>query len=62
MQPWLHLIQQNYTFDFEILVDDANELLVQQISMEICMIEICKYLNGLSWYNGHHIQTNKKYL
>ena len=38
----------NYTPDFEILVEDANEKLVLQKCIEICMIEIYKYLNGLS--------------
>ena len=56
------LIQQNYVSGFEMLTEDANEKLIPQKCIEICMIEVYKYLNGLSWYYEHHFQTKKKYL
>lgn len=42
------LIQQNYVSGFEMLTEDANEKLIPQKCIEICMIEVYKYLNGLS--------------
>ena len=44
----LRLIQQNYASDFEVLLENANEKQVQQKCIELLMIEVYKYLNGLS--------------
>ena len=44
----LRLIQQNYTSDFEVLLENANEKQVHQKCIELLMIEVYKYLNGLS--------------
>ena len=44
----LRLIQQNYTSDFEMLLENANEKPVHQKCIEFLMIEVYKYLNGLS--------------
>ena len=44
----LHLIQQNYTSDFEILLENSNEKPVHQKFIELLIIEAYKYLNGLS--------------
>ena len=44
----LHLIQQNFASDFEVLFENANEKPVHQKSIELLMIEVYKYLNGLS--------------
>ena len=42
------LIQQNFASDFEVLLENANEKQVHQKCIELLMIEIYKYLNGLS--------------
>ena len=47
-QRCLCLIQQNYTFDFEVLLENSNEKPVHQKCIELLMIEVYKYLNGLS--------------
>ena len=45
----LCLIQQNYASDFEvILLENANEKPIHQKCIELLMIEVYKYLNGLS--------------
>ena len=44
----LCLIQQNYTSDFEVLLENSNEKPVHQKCIELLMIEVYKYLNGLS--------------
>ena len=44
----LPLIQQNYASDFEVLLENANEKHVHQKCIERFMIEVYKYLNGLS--------------
>ena len=44
----LRLIQQNYTSDFEVLLENSNEKPVHQKCIEFLMIEVYKYLNGLS--------------
>ena len=44
----LRLIQQNSTSDFEVLLENANEKLVHQKCIELLMIEVYKYVNGLS--------------
>ena len=44
----LRLIQQNYTSDFEVLLENANEKPVHQKCLEILMIEVYKYVNVLS--------------
>ena len=44
----LRLIQQNYTSDFEVLLENSNEKPVHQKCRELHMIDVCKYLNGLS--------------
>ena len=44
----LRLIQQNYRSEFERLLDNANEKSVHQKSIEFLLIEVYKYLNGLS--------------
>ena len=44
----LRLIQQNYTSDFEELLENSNEKPVHQKCIELLMIEVYKYLNGLS--------------
>ena len=44
----LCLIQQNYASDFEVLLENANEKPVHQKCIELLMIEVYKYLNGLS--------------
>ena len=44
----LCLIQQNYACDFEVLLENANEKPIHQKCIEVPMIEVYKYLNGLS--------------
>ena len=44
----LRLIQQNYASGFEVLLENVNEKQIHQKSIELLMIEIYKYLNGLS--------------
>ena len=44
----LRLIQQNYTSDFEVLLENSNEKPVHQKCRELLMTEVYKYLNGLS--------------
>ena len=44
----LHLIHQNYASDFEVLLENTNEKPVHQKCIELLMIEVYKYLNGLS--------------
>ena len=44
----LRLIQQSYTSNFEVLLENANEKPVHQKCIEFLMIEGYKYLNGLS--------------
>ena len=44
----LRLIQQNCTSDFEVLLENSNEKPVHQKCIELLMIEVYKYLNGLS--------------
>ena len=44
----LRLIQQNYTSDFEVLLENSNEKPVHQKCIELLMIEVYKYLDGLS--------------
>ena len=44
----LHLIQQIYASDFEVLLENANEKQVHQKCIELLIIEVHKYLNGLS--------------
>ena len=44
----LHLIQQNYTSGFEVLLENSNEKPVHQKCTELLMIQIYKYLNSLS--------------
>ena len=44
----LCLIQQNYTSDFDVLLENANEKQVHQKCIKRLMIEVYKYLNGLS--------------
>ena len=44
----LRLIQQNYTSDFEVLLENSNGKPVHQKYIELLMIEVYKYLNGLS--------------
>ena len=43
----LHLIQQNYNSDFKVLLENSNEKPVHQKCIELLMIEVYKYLNGL---------------
>ena len=38
----------NYTSDFEVILENANEKPVNQKCIELLMIEVCKYLNDLS--------------
>ena len=44
----LRLIQQNYISEFERLLENANQKSVHQKCIEFLMIEVYKYLNGLS--------------
>ena len=44
----LRLIQQNYTSDFDVLLENSNEKPVHQKCLELLMTEVYKYLNGLS--------------
>ena len=44
----LCLIQQNYTSDFEVLLENSNEKPKHWKCLELLMIEVYKYLNGLS--------------
>ena len=44
----LHLIQQTYTSDFEVLLENSNEKPLHQKCIELLMTEVYKYLNGLS--------------
>ena len=44
----LRLTQQNYTSDSEVLLENSNEKPVHQKCIELLMIEVYKYLNGLS--------------
>ena len=43
----LRLIQQNYNSDFKVLLENSNEKPVHQKCIELLMIEVYKYLNGL---------------
>ena len=47
-EQFLRLIQQNYISDFEILSEDANEKSVHRKCIKLLMMEVYKYLNGLS--------------
>ena len=38
----------NYTSDFEVLLENENEKQVHQKCIKLFMIEVYKYLNGLS--------------
>ena len=44
----LRLTQQNYTSDFEVLLENSNEKPVHRKCIELLMIEVHKYVNGLS--------------
>ena len=44
----LHLIQQNYNTDFGVILENANGKPVQQKCIKLLMIEVYKYLNGVS--------------
>ena len=44
----LRLIQQNYTSEFKVLLENENEKQAHQKCIELLMIEVYKYLNGLS--------------
>ena len=44
----LRLTQQSYTSDIEELFENGNEKQVHQRCIELLMIEVYKYLNGLS--------------
>ena len=44
----LRLIQQNCRSEFERLLENANEKSVHQKCIEFLLIEVYKYLNGLS--------------
>ena len=44
----LRLIRQNYSSDFEVLLENAYEKQVHQKCIELLMIGVFKYLNGLS--------------
>ena len=44
----LRLIQQNYRSEFERLLENANEKSVHQKCIGFLLIEVYKYLNGLS--------------
>ena len=44
----LRLVQQNYRSEFERLLENANEKLVYQKRIEFLLIEVYKYLNGVS--------------
>ena len=44
----LRLIQQNYTSDFEVLLENSNEKPTHQKCIDLLMIEVYKHLNGLS--------------
>ena len=44
----LRLIQQYYTSDFEVLLENSNEKPVHQKCIELLVIEVYKYLNDLS--------------
>ena len=51
----LRLTQQNYTSGFEVLLENANEKQVHQKCIKLLMIEVYKYLNGLSRDNMNDI-------
>ena len=44
----LRLIQQNYTSDFELLLKNSNKKPVPRKCIELLMIQVYKYQNGLS--------------
>ena len=44
----LRLIQQNYTFDFEVILENSNEKPVHQKCIGLLKTEVYKYLNDLS--------------
>ena len=44
----LCLIQQNYTSDFKVPLENSNENLVHQKCIGLLMIEVYKYLNDLT--------------
>ena len=44
----LRFMQQNYKSEFERLLENANEKSVHQKRIEFLLIEVYKYLNGLS--------------
>ena len=41
-------MQQNYRSEFKRLLENANEKSVYQKCIEFLLIEVCKYLHGLS--------------
>ena len=47
-ERYLSFIQQNDTSDFVILLEDVDEKSINQKYIELLMIEVYKYLNGLS--------------
>ena len=47
LERCLRLIQQNYNSDFEVLLENSNEKPAHQKCIELLMIEVYKYLNGL---------------
>ena len=51
----LRLFQQNYPSDFEVLLENRNEKQVHQKYIELLVIEVYKYLNGLSPDNMNNI-------
>ena len=53
----LLLIQQICTFDFEVLLENANEKPVHEKCIELLMIEVYKYLNGLSSENTYNLKN-----
>ena len=47
-ERWLRLIQENYTSDFKILLENANEKPLHQKCKELLTTAVYKYLNGPS--------------
>ena len=47
-ERYLHLMQQSYRSEFERLLENPNEKSVHQKFIEFLLIEVHKYLTGLS--------------
>ena len=65
MNGGLRLVQENYTSNFEVLLENTNETPVHQNNKDLLMIQTYKYLNDyllISWVTStlrKHLQPEK---